>query len=236
MRHVKSNHIITLLLVTTLAMQLYILRQTKVASGQPFAVPSIDDSVSAAPANSIIDISALAVHGSNSARVVLVEFSDFECPFCDRHAKSVGKQLDDEFVATGKIKHGFANYPQNKHASAALLAVAGMCASNQNKFWKMHEQIFAHAPRSEFDVSSVATNMGLDLRQFQECLKGDREVLRRIEQQRQMAQKLQLMGTPGFAIGVSDTENRVKVQMLIRGSQPLHVFQEVLKKVIENLS
>ena len=97
--------------------------------------------------------------------------------------------------------------------------------------------MFATAARTESDINSVALTTGLEIDEFNACLQKDRqEILRRIEQQRQLAQSLQLRGTPGFAIGVSDGLHHVKVLKVIRGSQPLDVFEEVLKPLLDESS
>ena len=84
-----------------------------------------------------IDISTAPVKGDAKAPITIVEFSDFECPFCQR-----GANIIDEVVAKnkGKVKLAFLNFPLGMHANAKPAAIAAMAAHEQNKFWEMHDK------------------------------------------------------------------------------------------------
>jgi protein-disulfide isomerase len=79
------------------------------------------------------------VKGSRSAKVAVIEFSDFQCPFCGRYVKDTLPQLASEYVETGKVKYVFRDYPLNFHKNAFKAAEAAHCAGEQDKFWEMHD-------------------------------------------------------------------------------------------------
>lgn len=80
--------------------------------------------------------------GSDDAKVTLVEFSDFECPFCARHFSQTYPQLKSEYIDTGKLKYVFKHFPLSFHPNAQKASEAAECAGDQGKFWEMHDLIF----------------------------------------------------------------------------------------------
>jgi protein-disulfide isomerase len=92
-----------------------------------------------------ISVGQRPTRGSDIARVVVVEFSDYQCPYCAMFFRQTLPQLDQEYIKTGKIKYVFNNVPLDQlHPSAFKAAEAAECARDQGKFWEMHDQIFAH--------------------------------------------------------------------------------------------
>lgn len=81
--------------------------------------------------------------GNANAQITMVEFSDFECPFCKRYFDSTYPQIKKDYIDTGKVKVVFKHYPLSFHPSAKPMAVAGECANEQGKFWEMHDKMFA---------------------------------------------------------------------------------------------
>lgn len=90
-----------------------------------------------------INIEGSSVLGDSNAKVVLVEFSDFECPYCVRHFSQTWPDIKKNYVDAGKIKVIFKNFPLNFHPNAQKAAEAAECAGNQGKFWEMHDKIFS---------------------------------------------------------------------------------------------
>lgn len=91
----------------------------------------------------IINIEGAHVLGDSNAKVVLVDFSDYECPYCIRHFSQTWPDIKKNYVDTGKIKVVFKNFPLNFHPNAQKAAEAAECASDQGKFWEMHDKIFS---------------------------------------------------------------------------------------------
>ena len=95
-----------------------------------------------------INIEGAHVLGDSNAKVVLVDFSDYECPYCIRHFNQTWPDIKKNYVDTGKIRVVFKNFPLNFHPNAQKAAEAAECASDQGKFWEMHDKIFSASPAS----------------------------------------------------------------------------------------
>lgn len=80
--------------------------------------------------------------GNPNAPVVIIEFSDFECPYCNRFFKETLPQIKKEYIDTGKVVLYYRHYPLPFHPSATPMAIASECANDQGKFWEMHDKMF----------------------------------------------------------------------------------------------
>lgn len=89
-----------------------------------------------------IDIGDSPVLGESGAKVTIVEFSDFECPYCARHFTQTWPKIKSEYLDKGLIKLIFKNYPLTFHTNAQKAAEAAECAKEQGKFWEMHDKLF----------------------------------------------------------------------------------------------
>jgi len=225
----KMDRVLLVLVSVTIVMQGMLLYQQHTRQVQP-ASPDAD-AIQDAPAGSSLDVSALPSKGKSAAKVVLIEFSDYECPFCARHAATVEPELQKQFVDSGKIRYVFANNPLSFHPDAQLLATAAICAGEQGSYWEMHDAIFAQQLKSKSEVLAAAGTLKLDAPKFAQCLDSSREAGQRIEQDTKEAEKLKLDGTPGFALGISDGSGHVHIKKLISGAQPFDVFQKAIQQV-----
>jgi len=118
--------------------------------------------------------------GDPNAKVTVIEFADFRCPFCEQWFNTVEQSLMKDYVNTGKVKFYFRNYAFLGPAST-LAANAGECANEQNQFWAFHDYMYQHQP-SETDtsmytvdnLSQIAGNLGMNQTQFQSCLSSNK--------------------------------------------------------------
>src|SRR5262249_7401275 len=109
----------------------------------------------AVPADLALPIAGAPARGSTTARVTLVEFSDYQCPFCGRYARDTYAQLDHDYVKTGKVLYVFRNLPlESLHPQSFKAHEAALCAGDQGKYWEMHDQLFAS--QSALDATSIA--------------------------------------------------------------------------------
>jgi protein-disulfide isomerase len=93
----------------------------------------------------VFDLAGRPAKGASGARVILIEFSDFECPYCGRHFRQTLPRIDREYVQTGKVRYVFRHFPlESLHKEAFKAAEAALCAGDQQKFWEMHDRLFAH--------------------------------------------------------------------------------------------
>jgi protein-disulfide isomerase len=106
--------------------------------------------------------------GPKTAAVTIIEFSDFQCPYCSRVEPTL-KQLQDKYG--DKIRIVFRDYPLPMHAQAPKAAEAGACADDQGKFWEMHDKMFSNQQRLQVaDLKTMAGEIGLDTKAFEACL------------------------------------------------------------------
>src|SRR5689334_12321708 len=82
--------------------------------------------------------------GSPAARVAIVEYSDFQCPYCGEYAREIFPRLDSNYIKSGKVRYYFRDLPLASHTFALGAAQAARCAGEQGKFWEMHDHLFAN--------------------------------------------------------------------------------------------
>jgi protein-disulfide isomerase len=224
------NRILFLLIVLTCGMQGLILSKQH---NPPKSGRSAEAPVRDAGANDVIELADLPIKGATDARVVLLEFSDYECPFCIRHATSVGRDLEKQFVASGKLRMAFLNNPLPTHPNARLLATAAICAGQQDLYWRAHDILFSVNPATKIAVITAFEGLGLNTKTFQKCLDDTLSADKVIDRDVQVAKKFRLGATPSFALGQVDSTGRLRIKKYITGAQPAKVFQEAINKVIE---
>jgi protein-disulfide isomerase len=174
--------------------------------------------------------------GSPAARVALVEFSDFECPYCRKHMSATLPQIEKEFVETGKIRYFVRDFPIHSiHPYAFKAAEAVNCAGDQGKYWKMREQLFSSVVKltPEYLVSS-AEAIKLDRLQFENCMGSGKHVAR-IRKDIADGGKAGVTATPIFFLGVADGAE-IKIVRRIRGAHPYSVFKTVIDDLLKSNS
>lgn len=120
-----------------------------------------------------MSLDGAATKGDRKAKVALIEYSDFQCPFCGRFARETLPQLDEKYVRPGKVLVAFRHLPLPIHALAQRAAEAAECAGQQNKFWLMHDFLFRDSGQlAESKLTSSAAGLGLNDGQFKACLEG----------------------------------------------------------------
>jgi len=155
--------------------------------------------------------------GPEDAPITLVEFSDYQCPYCEKWYDQVYKQLWAAYP--GKIRFVYRNLPLTQiHPQSMNAAEASMCAGDQNAFWKFHDKLFENASSLNDDLyATLAADLGLDTAAFETCM-NDHKHKAAIEADMQFAIDLGVQSTPTFFIN----------GLAIVGAQPLSVFQQVI--------
>ncbi len=157
--------------------------------------------------------------GDKNAKVTIVEFSDFQCPFCGRFRSQTFDQLKREYIDSGKVRFVYRDFPLSSiHPYAQKAAEASECAEDQGKFWEYHDELF----RNQGDLSienlkQIAVNLGLDSNEFNDCLDSGKYA-NEVKKDVSDAQKAGARGTPFFIVG-----NRI-----ISGAQPFEVFKSAI--------
>jgi len=171
------------------------------------------------------------IRGDPNAPITIIEFSDFQCPFCARFHVETLPSLLEEYIDVGKVNLVYRDFPiQSIHPNALPAAVAAECANEQGKYWEYHDTLFekqngwsrldSNAVISTF--SQYATDVGLEQQQFDSCL-GSGKYLQEVQGDLSDGRDYDITGTPGFFIG-NDEIGFVK----INGAQPFESFQKVI--------
>lgn len=179
----------------------------------------------AAPADSFTQrIDAARITGDSTAKVWMIMVSDFQCPYCKQWHDESFAALRREYVDDGKVRLAYYNFPLiNIHPNAMVAAEAAMCAGAQNKFWPMHDALFASQatwaglkdPSPVFD--SLGTKVGLDAHSFNTC-RATHATLPMIRADQDRAERAGVQSTPTIIIG----------NKLIAGAQPTDIFRRAL--------
>ena len=156
-----------------------------------------------------VDVSADddPVLGKAKAKVTIIEFSDFQCPFCRAFWEDTLPELKREYIDTGKAKLVYRDFPLSFHDSAKPAAHAAQCANEQGKFWEMHDKMFeGQAARgsgtiqfSKTDITSWAKEAGLEMNAFNSCMDSNRYEAE-IDKDTQDGSAAGVDGTPTFFI------------------------------------
>jgi protein-disulfide isomerase len=173
--------------------------------------------------------------GDRKAPVVLVEFSDYECPFCRKFAAETLPRLKSEYIDTGRVALVFRDQPLDVHPHAFAAATAGRCAAQQGKLWSMNERLLRDPMAlSAADLTRYAREIGLDAAAFDRCSQ-DPATAARIRRDLEEALALRVKGAPMFAIGVRKPgETKVRGLRLIEGAFPYEVFKATLDAVLRS--
>jgi protein-disulfide isomerase len=165
--------------------------------------------------------------------VTLVEFSDYECPFCIRHFTQTMDEIRTRLIDTGQIRYVFKDFPIDQlHPGAIRAHEASRCAAEQGKFWEMHARMFS-APGTHSDVGleAHAAQAGLSAPAFAECLASGRTKAD-IASSISLAADLGATGTPSFFIGLRNPEtDDVKIVSAVTGAQPFAAFEKAIASV-----
>jgi protein-disulfide isomerase len=159
---------------------------------------------------------------------VVVEFSDWQCPFCERFARDTLPRLLREYIDTGKVRFSYRNNPLTEiHPLALQASTAADCADQQGRFWDMHDAIFAHQRQlTGGGFVEYARAAQLDVAKFTRCL--DAGTTARIQADQAEALRLGLQATPVFLIGRVDGRGRIKATKRIDGAVPYETFKAAL--------
>jgi protein-disulfide isomerase len=157
--------------------------------------------------------------GSDDAKIVIVEFSDFQCPYCRKFHDETYQALLDSYP--GQIRFVYRNLPlpPTMHPAAMSAAIASLCANDQNSYWEYHDKLFSSETLDEATYIQYAADLGLDVETFTACLSSgshDAEIKADVE----FSSNLGIQSTPTFFVN----------GLAIVGAQPLKNFQQIIDK------
>lgn len=178
------------------------------------AVADTNTAAPSAPAPVVVDVEEKDgdhVRGDKNAAVTLIEYSDFECPFCSRFVPTVEQVLEEY---DGKVKLIYRHFPLSFHENAQKAAEASECAADQDKFWEMHDLIFADQDNMTVaDLKAHAATLGLNTSTFDSCLDSGEK-----------ASDVTDDFNEGAALGVQGTPATFVNGVMVSGAQPYASF------------
>jgi protein-disulfide isomerase len=163
------------------------------------------------------------IRGNPSAKVWMILASDFQCPYCKMWHDSSDLTIRREYIDNGKVRLAYINFPINSHANAIPAAEYAMCAAAQDKFWQMHDSLFATQdkwaplPNPASALEQTAVSVGVDATALRSCVSAHK-MLPLIEADREKAQRAGVRATPSFFIGTQ----------LLEGVQPVENLRKAL--------
>ena len=178
------------------------------------------------------DIGDNPVLGNGNAKLIMVEFTDYECPFCGRYVRETFPQILQEYIDKNFLRYAVIDQPLPIHPKAEKAAQAAHCATDQGKFWEIHKLMMTQQD-SLADLSSYARALGLDILDFEDCLATEK-YKEKVQNNMEAARKLGITGVPGFIIGQVDSQNPVSVKGIssILGAAPFSNFQKEIESAI----
>jgi protein-disulfide isomerase len=165
--------------------------------------------------------------GNPNAPVKIIEYSDFQCPYCAVFSNQTEGLIMDNYVATGKVYFEYRSFGDFIGVESARAAEAAYCAGDQGKFWEMHDIIFANQQgenKGAFEdrrLVAFASNLDLNMTQFNDCFNNDK-----------YADRVKEDGVNAYEAGVRATPSFVINGKLVEGAQPYDVFQQEIEAAL----
>jgi protein-disulfide isomerase len=171
--------------------------------------------------------------GGQNVKYTLVEFTDYQCPFCSRYYRDTYPEIMKQYVDSGKIKYVVREFPlESIHPQAFKASEAALCAGDQQKYFDMHDRLFSEQKAlGASDLPKHAEAVGLDVAKFQDCLTSGK-FAKNVRRDLADGAKAGVTGTPSFFLGVTQADGSVKVLNTLKGAQPLAAFKDALDSMI----
>ena len=179
------------------------------------------------------------VLGSSSAPITIIEFSDYECPYCKRHFDQTYGQLKTDYIDTGKVKLIYRDLPLSFHEpEASKEALAANCSRDQggdSVYFKFHDEVFKKTKSNgeglgENGIYQISKDLGLNQTDFKNCI-DNQKYAKEIKDDVSEASKIGAGSTPSFYIGKSSPNNVIQ-GIYLRGAQPFDQFKKVIDSLI----
>jgi protein-disulfide isomerase len=176
--------------------------------------------------------------GDRDAPVTLIEFTDYQCPYCRRHFQNTMPLLIKNYVDTGKLRYVIREVPvESSHPLASKAAQAALCAGDQSRYWEMHDKLFGHqGPLRPEDLKSHAQALGLNAAQFDQCLESG-EKRERVQEDVKAGMQAGMRGTPTFFLGLTQAgeDGKVRAIEVIRGAKIYPDFAKLIDELLARI-
>jgi protein-disulfide isomerase len=194
---------------------------------------ALADDVAASRGTPVLDLTDAPSIGSAQAPVTLVEFADYECPFCIRHFTETMPQLRANEIQSGQVRYVFRDFPiDSLHPGAIRAHEAAHCAAEQGKFWALHPLLFSPpGTHTDANLEARAEQAGLSMASFRSCMASGRSTAA-IRASVAEITRLGATGTPTFLLGIPEPgTERVRIVQALAGAQPYADFQKAIATV-----
>ena len=173
------------------------------------------------------------VMGGPEAKVAIVEFSDFQCPFCSRFHAQTFPNIKETYIDTGKVQYIFRDFPlMQAHPLARGASVAANCGGKQGKYWEMHHALYENQKRLGPELyTELAQSFNLDLAEFETCLQDPAEE-QEVDKDLAYGQSIGVRGTPHFFLGRIEGGELIDVRR-VNGAQAFPAFANILDELLK---
>jgi len=202
------------------------IRQTLEKMQSPQAAPAPDDKVSYKLSPGGFSM------GQAKAPLVLVEYTDYQCPFCQQFHNTAFAQIKANYIDTGKVRFVSRDFPLDFHDNARRAATAGRCAAEQGKYWEMRHMMIVNADQLQADkLMTYAANVKLDVPKFKSCLDAPDKFKAQIDQDIAEGGVAGVQGTPSFVLGYLENDKLQGVRLV--GAQPYAQFDAKIQEMLD---
>jgi protein-disulfide isomerase len=178
-----------------------------------------------------LNLKGAQMMGSANAPVTLVEFTDFQCPFCQSFHVTTFSELKREFIDTGKVRFYSRDLPLDFHKDAMRAAQAGRCAADQKKFWDLRSIMAANPDKLDMaSLLAAADKLKLDVAAFKSCIESDK-YKNAVQTDLMDGLRLGIGGTPSFVLGKS-TADGVDGE-IVEGALPVAMFSAKITSLLQ---
>lgn len=164
-----------------------------------------------------------AIKGDSKAKVLIVEFSDFQCPFSRRFFQGVLPRIEKEYISTGKVKFAYRYFPLGFHPLAVPAAMACECAKEQGKFWQMFDKISNSDSLENESLNKFAADIGLNTDGFNKCL-DSQKTKAIVDADMKEGLGYGVKGTPAFFVN----------GRFIEGALPFEAFKKIIDEELKS--
>ena len=191
---------------------------TGVELDQVFDRADVQDDIETPKVN--VSINDEHVLGELDAPVTIIEFSDFQCPFCKRFRDQTFDKIKEKYIDTGKVRFVYMNFPLKSHENSQKAAEAAECAHEQGKFWEYHDILFENQQKLAVeDLKKYSADFGLDTEKFNDCLDSGK-----------MKDEVNKDFEDGITYGVQGTPAFFINDMALSGAQSFEKFKSIIEK------
>ena len=170
----------------------------------------------------IVSVGDDSMLGNKDAKVAIIEFSDYQCPYCKRFHTEAFEQLKKDYIDTGRVSFVYRDFPLSFHQNAQKASESAECADEQGKFWEMHNAIFENQDNiAVSDLKKYAKDLGLDTNKFNDCMDLGR-----------MEKEVKKDFADGSAAGVTGTPTFFINGKMLVGAQPYSAFKQIIDPLL----